>query len=271
MRDNADGITKLLNFLEVDKTSEQERLQNFYLGKKGIRLGMSAMILVENWVARALRSFYVEKNLSHAKQDFYVASKLKIFGLSHDGGRSLGTPLPLLCALLSDSKDAIAALTSPEVQEVLVNRHDHRCGEFNTHMLQLAIRGDDDALRLKIEKLAMRGSKRMRNDASKGIDFFSLLLHADKPALESLIQEKHVRIKENDTLLENFMAYTATFETKLCWLRGLKVQIDSPLVPMEFMPIDPLPIYDPVHDFLRPGWEPPKPTLWKSISGIVIP
>lgn len=270
MNDNANGMAKLLNFLEADKTSEQDRLKKFYSGGKGIRLGMSAMILVESWVARALKSFYIEKNLSQAKQNFYVASKLKIFGLSHEGGQSFGTPLPLLYALLSDNKDVIAALASNEAAKLLVNRHDPRSGDFNTHMLQLAIRGDDEEMMLKMKKLIVDGNKRGRNDASNGSDLFSLLLSADKSALEILIQEKHARIKGNDTLLEGFMAYTATLETKLCWLRGVQVQINCPLVPMELMPIEPLPFYDNVHDFLSPGWEPPKRNFWKSISNALV-
>ncbi|SFA68310.1 hypothetical protein SAMN05216263_1501, partial [Metapseudomonas otitidis] len=46
---------------------------------------------------------------------------------------------------------------------------------------------------------------------------------------------------------------------KLCWYRGIEVQIQNPLVPMALMPIESLDTYDVEYDFLRPGWEPPPP------------
>ena len=100
-----------------------------------------------------------------------------------------------------------------------------------------------------------------REDSAAGRDFYTLLLNRDKAALEDLIQNKDSKVISSDVLFEDFMSSMGVWETKLCWRRGLEVQIDSPLVPMELMPVRPLEHYDDVYDFLKPGWVPPRQGL----------
>ncbi len=133
-------------------------------------------------------------------------------------------------------------------------------------MLQLAIRGEDEALRTMVEKIAKHGRKPLREECAEEKDFYSLLLKRDKVALEKLIQEKHAPIKSHDPIDEDFMSYFGTLEAKLCWYRGIPVEIDHPLVPMELMPIRPLAAYDDVYDFLKPGWVPPPQGLMGKLS-----
>jgi hypothetical protein len=40
-------------------------------------------------------------------------------------------------------------------------------------------------------------------------------------------------------------------KVKLCWLKDIQVRVDHHLVPMELMPVRPLPRYDDVYDFLE--------------------
>ena len=100
-------------------------------------------------------------------------------------------------------------------------------------MLQLAILGDDEALRIRIQKLAKHGKNPDRKAAAAGRDFYTLLLNRDKAALEDLIQNKDSKVISSDVLFKDFMSSMGVWEAKLCWRRGLEVKIDSPLVPME--------------------------------------
>lgn len=62
------------------------------------------------------------------------------------------------------------------------------------------------------------------------------------------------------------MTFPGTMETKLCWLKGINIQIDSPLVPMALMPVKPLDYYDEVYEFLQADWVPPVQGLMGKVS-----
>ncbi|WP_133649781.1 hypothetical protein [Paraburkholderia flava] len=73
-------------------------------------------------------------------------------------------------------------------------------------------------------------------------------------------------MKSQDSIDDEFMSYTGTLEAKLSWYRGIQVEIDHPLVPMELMPVQFLDHYDDVYDFLKPGWVPPPQGLVGRVS-----
>ena len=86
-------------------------------------------------------------------------------------------------------------------------------------------------------------------------------LHAmllQKEGLQALI-ENQAKIKSVHELEGQFLAGFAMIHAKLCWCRGIEVQIENPLIPMDLLPIEPLDFYDVEYDFLRPGWSPPPP------------
>ena len=74
------------------------------------------------------------------------------------------------------------------------------------------------------------------------------------------------KLPNEDPITGDFFTYLATFKTKLCWYRGIEVQIDSPRVPMDLMPVRPLAHYDDLYDFLQPGWVPPPQGLMSKVG-----
>ncbi|WP_275994672.1 Imm49 family immunity protein [Burkholderia glumae] len=136
----------------------------------------------------------------------------------------------------------------------------------HVYMLQLAIRGDDDQISMMIRKFSENGKNSLRAKCAEDRDFYSLLLKRDKAGLESLIQSKHAPLNSADPIDEEFLSYLGVLEAKLCWRRGIPVEIDHPLVPMELMPVKPLDHYDDVYDFLKPGWVPPRQGLIGRVS-----
>ena len=122
-------------------------------------------------------------------------------------------------------------------------------------MWQLAILGDYETLQTKISKLATNGRKEDREPAITGQNFFSLLIRGDKLGLENLIQQ-HALIKKEGYVIDDCMSYFGFLETKLCWFKGIPIEIASPLVPMGLMPVKPLDHYDDIYDFLQPDWVP---------------
>ena len=233
---------------------------------KPIDLGGCYSVLSGYHQRLGVYDYFVEGNLHSLKQHFHVASKLDLASIALDKSQRLEVGSEIFYTLLSDSSEVINAVVNLETPELVRERDNPLWSRFHVHMLQLAIRGEDAALREKIEKIAKHGKKPERQASASGQDFYSLLLQRDQAGLESLIQNKSARIKSADPLIEDWMSYLGTLQTKLCWLKGIPVQIDSPLIPMELMPIQPLAHYDDVYDFLQPGWVPPSQGIVGRVS-----
>ncbi|QPF73477.1 hypothetical protein G8A07_11475 [Roseateles sp. DAIF2] len=207
-------------------------------------------------VDRGLECIFIEGELRGMKQNFYVACKLFVASQQEakPSGDVFADYAPFLYGLLSDSPEIYDWLAHVELKDKDYVKGAH----FLFHQFQLAMQRDDEALREAIALVAKKGGNRDKALAQAGQDFFSLLLKQDKVGLQAMI-EGQAKIKSAHELEGQFLAGFAVIHAKLCWYRGIEVQIQNPLVPMPLMPIQPLDAYDVEYDFLRPGWMPPPP------------
>lgn len=256
---------RITNLLNAEERAHPALIERFLHRRKTVRLGCVLYDLAGYARTRALYAYFIERDLEKCKQDFYLASKLANASVGQDGGASFEVGSDIQIALLSDCEEIVNAIAFVETPDLVIGRNNPLYSRFYVYMLQMAIRAEDETVRAMIEKTAKHGRKPLRAECAEGRDFFSLLLNRDKAGLEELI-EKHASIKGSGDVAEEFMSYQATLETKLCWYRGIPVEIDHPLVPMELMPIRPLARYDNVYDFLEPGWEPPPQGLRGKLS-----
>ena len=257
---------RMKNWAEIAHNEMPGLVEKIRYRIKPIDLRACYMSLASNHRIFGMYDYLVEGKIRSLKQHFYVASKLCLASIREDEYQQFETGGDIFDALLSDCSEVINAMAHLETPTLIRERDNPLWSRFHVHMLQLAIRGEDAALREKIEKIAKHGKKPERQASTSGQDFYSLLLQRDQAGLESLIQNKSARIKSADPLIEDWMSYLGTLQTKLCWLKGIPVQIDSPLVPMELMPIQPLAHYDDVYDFLQPGWVPPSQGIVGRVS-----
>jgi hypothetical protein len=215
-------------------------------------------------LAIGIYNFFAEQDRESFKQHMYVASRLALESPGQQSG-SFSIGRELFYGILSDSPNVISQLALFETSESLKYRDKPSSGDFFVHMDRLLILGHDDQVRSKLITLERKKKRIDLQGAPIGKDFYSLILNGEKEELEKLIT-KHARIKSADPLIENFISYLATFEAKICWMRGIQVQIDSPFVPMDLMPVQPLPQYDDVYEFLKPGWKPRPYTTFEKIQ-----
>ena len=248
---------KLRQLLDSREGEIPVKVNSILYRRNRIRLGIVLKGLGRTEQARAVYSYFANNDPLACKQHCYLATKLVLSSVGLDGGPGFETANHILYALLSDNVELINAISHVETPVLAQGRETPTTSQFYVYMLQLAMRGDDEALRRMIMLGAKKGNKKHRDEFAAGKDFFSLLLAHDQAALEELIQNHHAKHKNSDPITEDFIAFTATLEAKLCWYRGIPVQINHPLVPMELMPIDPLANYDDMYDFLKPGWVPP--------------
>lgn len=205
---------------------------------------------------RGLKFFFLNNDLRGLKQNFYVACKLLMAAEQEiePCGDAFSGYEAFLYGLLSDSPEIYDWLTHAEIK----NKDQVKTPHYLFHQFQLVMRRDDEALRETIALVAQKGRKHDKALSQAGQDFFSLLLKQDKEGLQALI-ENQAKIKSVNELEGQFLAGFAVVHAKLCWYRGIEVQIQNPLVPMALMPIEPLEAYDVEYDFLRPDWVPPPP------------
>ena len=129
------------------------------------------------------------------------------------------------------------------------------------------MRGDYEAAHAKIEIGAKKAGGSLKKAYASGSDFYSLLMKGDKAGLEASIMD-YTKQEEKNTLptVCDFVRPVSTFRTKLCWYKGIPVEIEHPMVPMAWMPIEPLPHYDDIYEFLSPDWTPPDQSFFARLS-----
>jgi hypothetical protein len=253
---NAELIERTHRSLEISLERMPRYADHIRYRRKKINLASCYDTLARDHLKVGIYAYFIEGNLRSFKQNLHVASQLELVSIALNSYQRFQTATDLHFALLSDSPEVIDAMAQLETPEFLSYRNNPLNNQFQVHMRQLALLGDYDALQAKIQKLAQHGRKADRQPAAEGKDFFSLLIRGDKEGLEDLIL-KGCRKRTGNPLVEDFIAEGSTYRTKLCWYKGIPVQIDHPLVPMALMPIEPLEHYDDVYDFLQPGWVPP--------------
>ncbi len=222
--------------------------------------------LARDHVVIGFYDYFVNGGMSSLKNNLYVSCVLELASLSiSEDGFELQTPDYLLYSMLSDSDAMIQAFSVATPQGFVNAREDPLNNQFYVHMVQLAMVGDDASLADKIRRMAKNGRKPLRNQCERGEDFFSTLIRGDKEGLEKIIRSDATR-KVEHVYTEDYFSFAAVLEAKLCWRRGIFVEIDHPLVPMELMPVKPLDHYDDVYDFLKPGWVPPPQGMFGRVS-----
>jgi len=246
----------LAGVVSIWHESTNERVHRYLTEYHKLKKGSVFRNIAPLLKLRGLKFYFINDDQRGLKQNFYVYCKLLMAAEqeAEHCGDAFATYASFLHGLLSDSPEIYDWLAHAELQEKNTVKTPH----FLFHQFQLVLRRDDEALRETIAVVAKKGGKHDKALSQAGQDFFSLLLKQNKEGLQALIEDQ-AKIKSARELEGQFLAGFAVVHAKLCWYRGIEVQIQNPLVPMPLMPIRPLESYDVEYDFLRPGWTPPPP------------
>lgn len=116
---------------------------------------------------------------------------------------------------------------------------------FNT-IIKAVIMNDEVELTTQIDKLKIATTKKGAKGFAGMINVFEGIRDVNKEQVEIGLKElikTHGRRGEFGIAKSYFSFETATF-AKLAWLRGIEVEVHSPLVPMEIVEIHELPFYE---------------------------
>lgn len=250
-----------IGLLHVEPHAEQDRdhiidLLTQGLGDRGACLGM----LGSTTQAKSLMAWFRDHDLQACKQWAYVAAKLHRMYFQCKPNAPLSAA-DHLYVLLSDHPDLINWYSQHEASYAkglaLKDRDNPKQFKFRSYQALLALNGRWDELRQRCERILSMDLKR---DKRYLIDhrFYLALANGDKAGMESVLAElcspKVARVRNSELgfgFTGNFIATHATVYAKIAWRHGFELEIDTPWIPREWLPVQPLPRYEDPWPFMQ--------------------
>lgn len=106
-----------------------------------------------------------------------------------------------------------------------------------------------------IEEITLPKLPKNQQELKLDFEFYKALLKKDKSECEAILHElltPKIHKKRNDNpVLAQYVSQPALGYAKLAWRLGIEVAVNSPLIPKELLPIQPLDHYEVPYDFLK--------------------
>lgn len=205
------------------------------------------------------------QNIKDSKDHFFVCGLLDEYQIKNFNSRIPDYGIRHICMpILSDNEDLIKRYAelryqkhpvyAPKSMEEMVDLGDTAI-TFNTiqHFMAENLDGVRHNLALyeKYKKKILRSGKTLEID----YNFFYALLARDKAkieeAIKALLAPRVHKLRNDSPVLGEIVSFPALGYTKLAWRYGIEVEIDSPLIPKELLPIEPLDHYEIPYEFLK--------------------
>lgn len=139
---------------------------------------------------------------------------------------------------------------------------DHKTHDFFAYQAVVGLHGDWGRLAERCERvIADPPGSSGELKYSRDHKFYLALAHQDVPAMEQALGEivtPHAlksRANDESGFTEGLISSWAVIYAKIAWLHGYEVKVDSLHIPLAWLPITPLPIYDVGYGFLRGALE----------------
>lgn len=211
--------------------------------------------------ANAMVSWVRDKDLTKFKEWGYLSAKLRRMQFQfspYSWYPAYEFFFPLLC----DNSEILDWYRQHRIS------YDKRAGDikdrdnpkwpaFHGYQMILALNHEWDRLGERCEQIL---SMEIKKDRKYLIDhrFYLALAKGDKAEMENVLTEltspKIARVRNYEfafAFTEHFIATHATMYAKLAWLNGYEVEIDTPWIPKEWLPVKPLAEYPEPWDFLK--------------------
>jgi len=106
-----------------------------------------------------------------------------------------------------------------------------------------------------IETITLKKLPKNQQEILLDFEFYKALLEGNKAKMEEVLEKlvsPKIHKKRNDNpILNQYISLPALGYAKLAWRKGIEVEVNSPLVPKEFLPIKPNETYEIPYDFLK--------------------
>lgn len=232
------------NFLEnkyhLKQNLEIQILQKIIINEKAF-----VGFLTEINSFKALYACEIENSYSTSKQYFFNAAQVSFYTIQNYDAPFYTNIYAICFAILSDNEKIIY-----EFSKIKQENYTQIIGRLFVQNFQNALNdayneGDIEELTELIKK---------KPQGFQGLDKFFIglqnrNLQEVEKALEIMITN-HGKRGELE-LYKDYISFEVTALAKLAWRKGIEVEVNSPLVPKELLPIQPLEKYEISYDFLK--------------------
>jgi hypothetical protein len=219
--------------------------------------------MVSNAAAIGTIQYFRDHNLPAMKQWAYVTAKLNIM-LNHLQTGEDYLVYDLLWPLISDNEEVIDWYRQHNRPYMLGKKitggdiDDPKNYQFYRYQSWLALNARWDELRQRCE-LILGMQDEIKKDRNYLIDhrFYLALANGDKASMEAVLAEKcqpkqrKARHDQESGLTHNFIVSYATLFAKLAWRNGYEVEVDTPWIPTDWLPVKPLDKYEDPWPFMQ--------------------
>jgi Immunity protein 49 len=201
----------------------------------------------------AYKYFYVDNNIEKAKQAFYMCGRLiENATVKYDASLIDNAWNYFALALLSDNAQLIkryAKLTHSN----FFNMVKLGWGSTYIYCMQCIINDDLEEYQKAIQIMKDKCIKKFKWGLD--VEFLEALALRNKDNCQIILQELvskkgHEKRNKLETGYKDFISFPATTLAKLAWIKGVNVQVDTHLIPLELLPIKPNEVYVDEYDFL---------------------
>jgi len=209
--------------------------------------------------ARCMSAWFGDRDLTKFKHWAYLAAKLySIIKIMHgNAGGSFSVPSStLLYPLISDNEAILNSYVSYDAGYYANDIENTRTGTFHDYQAVLALRGEWKRLAERCERILADPPKR-RNKFIVDFHFYLALAQGNRVGMETALQEltspKMARKRNHDGDMgytEYFIGTDAVVFAKIAWRSGYELQIDTPFIPKEWLPVEPLTTYEDPYRFM---------------------
>jgi hypothetical protein len=219
-----------------------------------------ALGLSSNALANAMFAWFGNHDLNAMKQWCYVAAKLdQLYFQMQEDDPDWGRGVPgLLKPLLSDNKELIDWFAHYDLAYDMKRVENHKTHDFWVYQAIVALRGDWPRLAERCERIiadppgATKEQKYLQDH-----HFYLALAQGDIEKMQYVLQEIispkaiNARLDYESGFTADLISTPAVIYAKIAWRHGYKVKVDSPYIPQEWLPIEPLNQYDNHYAFLK--------------------
>ncbi|SIO50123.1 Imm49 family immunity protein [Chitinophaga niabensis] len=230
------GITanypRLMNALEAGTTNER----------------FLSMTLWGHYESFALKAFFIDEDVAKAKRYFYNCGLRDVFLTARYDEKILDFGINHLSyALLSDNETLIreyANLRHSNYEAMIQNGR-------STPMFALQCLIKEDWSEFE-RAMAIINTKTIRKlGMALDAEFYTALAEKNKEKIQQVIEELvspkvHKKRNVHHILKNEFISHPAIGYAKLAWLKGIEVEIRSPLIPRELLEVAPLAVYEEI-------------------------